>query len=66
MPKGSGLGLSIVHSLVVERYKGKVSIKNRVPDDYRKGTTVEIWLKSASPEVARADAVIQEMRAEAV
>jgi signal transduction histidine kinase len=56
--KGSGLGLSIVHSLVVERYNGKVGIRNRVPDDYRKGTTVEIWLKSTSPEVPSTDGII--------
>jgi signal transduction histidine kinase len=48
--KGSGLGLSIVHSLVVERYKGKIEIKNRVPGDYRQGTTFVVWLKIASPQ----------------
>lgn len=47
--KGSGLGLSIAHALVVDRYNGRIEIKNRVKDDYRKGTTVEIWLKSALP-----------------
>ena len=45
--KGSGLGLSIAHSLVVGRYGGRIEIKNRIPDDYTKGTTVEIWLKNA-------------------
>jgi CHASE3 domain sensor protein len=45
--KGSGLGLSIAHALVVDRYNGKIEIKNRVNDDYRKGTTVEIWLLGA-------------------
>jgi signal transduction histidine kinase len=45
--KGSGLGMSIVHALVVERYKGKITLRNRVPDDYRKGTVVEIWLPKA-------------------
>jgi CHASE3 domain sensor protein len=42
--KGTGLGMSIVHALVVERYDGRIEVKNAVPDDYRKGTTVEIWL----------------------
>jgi signal transduction histidine kinase len=45
--KGSGLGMSIVHALVVERYKGAVNILDRVPGDYSKGTTVEIWLPKA-------------------
>jgi signal transduction histidine kinase len=42
--KGSGLGMSIVHALVVERFKGEVEILNRVPGDYTRGTTVKIWL----------------------
>jgi signal transduction histidine kinase len=45
--KGSGLGMSIVHALVVERYKGSIRILNRVAGDYTKGTTVEIWLPEA-------------------
>lgn len=45
--KGSGLGMSIVHALVVERYKGKIDVKNAVPDDYKKGTSIEIWLRKA-------------------
>ena len=45
--KGSGLGMSIVHALVVERYRGMVLIKNRVDGDYRQGTSVEIWLPKA-------------------
>lgn len=36
--KGSGLGLSIVRTLV-ERYKGKIWVGDRVYEDYRKGTT---------------------------
>jgi signal transduction histidine kinase len=44
---GSGLGLSIVYALVVERYSGKVSIKDRIPGDYTKGTMVEMWLHNA-------------------
>lgn len=42
--KGSGLGLSIVHALVTDRYGGRVAVKDRVADDFSKGTTVEIWL----------------------
>jgi len=44
---GSGLGLSIVYALVVERYSGKLAIKDRVPGDHTKGTVVEMWLRSA-------------------
>jgi signal transduction histidine kinase len=36
--KGSGLGLSIVRALV-ERYKGKIWVGDRVYKDYTKGTT---------------------------
>lgn len=36
--KGSGLGLSIVRTLV-ERYRGKVWVGDRVYEDYSKGTT---------------------------
>jgi two-component system sensor histidine kinase VicK len=45
--KGSGLGMSIVHALVTERYKGKVFLKDRVPGDHTKGTTIEVWLPKA-------------------
>jgi signal transduction histidine kinase len=36
--KGSGLGLSIVRALV-ERYRGKIRVGDRVYEDYMKGTT---------------------------
>ena len=36
--KGSGLGLSIVRTLV-EKYKGKIWVGDRVYEDYTKGTT---------------------------
>jgi two-component system, OmpR family, sensor histidine kinase VicK len=45
--KGSGLGMSIVHALITERFKGTVRVLNRIADDYSKGTTVEIWLPKA-------------------
>ncbi len=45
--KGSGLGLSIVRALVVDRYSGKLQLKSRIDDDYTKGTSVEVWLPRA-------------------
>ena len=42
--KGSGLGLSIVQAIVVERYHGHVSIRNRLEGDHSKGTIVDILL----------------------
>jgi two-component system, OmpR family, sensor histidine kinase VicK len=45
--KGSGLGMSIVHALVVGRYKGKLQIKNRVKNDPTQGTSIEVWLPKA-------------------
>ena len=44
---GKGLGLSIAHALVVNRYSGKIELKNRVEGDYSKGTRVEVWLPKA-------------------
>ena len=44
--KGSGLGLSIVRTLV-ERYKGKIWIGDRVYQDYTKGTTFGIIFPAA-------------------
>jgi CHASE3 domain sensor protein len=44
---GSGMGMSIVHALVVGRYAGRVRVTDRVPGDYTKGTSVEIWLPAA-------------------
>ncbi|MGI0092436.1 MAG: sensor histidine kinase [Nitrososphaerales archaeon] len=43
--KGSGLGLSIVHALAVERYKGNVRITNR--KDCQSGAVAEVWLPKA-------------------
>jgi two-component system, OmpR family, sensor histidine kinase VicK len=45
---GAGLGLSIVHALLVERYSGRVAITDRVEGDFTKGTKVEVWLRRAS------------------
>jgi signal transduction histidine kinase len=45
---GSGLGMSIIHALVIERYKGKIPLRNRIENDYKQGTIVEIWLPNAN------------------
>ena len=44
--KGGGLGLSIVRTLV-ERYKGKIWVGDRVYEDYSKGTTFGIIFLAA-------------------
>lgn len=41
---GSGLGLSVVHALVTDRYAGRAGVRNRVEKDFTKGTTLEVWL----------------------
>jgi two-component system, OmpR family, sensor histidine kinase VicK len=51
--RGTGLGMSIIHALVVERYRGSVAVKNRVQDDYSKGTTLEITLRNGASETSR-------------
>lgn len=43
--KGIGLGMSIIHALVVDRYGGRISLKNRVEGDHTQGTVIEIFLK---------------------
>ncbi len=45
--KGSGLGMSIVHALVSERYGGRVEVRDRVEGDHTQGTKVEVWLRKA-------------------
>ena len=42
--RGSGLGLSIIHALVVSRYGGKAFVSSGLTEDQR-GTTIEIWLR---------------------
>ncbi len=44
---GKGLGLSIVHTLVVGRYSGLLSIRNRSESEKTHGTRVEISLPKA-------------------
>jgi signal transduction histidine kinase len=46
--KGSGLGLSIVRALIVDRYSGRVRVRDRVEGDYTKGTVVELWIPEPS------------------
>jgi two-component system, cell cycle sensor histidine kinase and response regulator CckA len=45
---GSGLGLSIVHALVVDRYSGRVNLRNTEERDHTKGTTMEVILLQAA------------------
>ena len=45
--KGSGLGMSIARALIVDRYAGRIAVRNRIEGDYSKGTLVEIWLPKA-------------------
>ena len=42
--RGKGLGLSIVHALVVGRYSGSVTIRNRVEGDYTQGSCVQMLI----------------------
>ncbi|HZW55795.1 MAG TPA: HAMP domain-containing sensor histidine kinase [Nitrososphaerales archaeon] len=43
--KRTGIGLSIVNALVVERYGGTVELTNRVPNDYAQGAQIELRLQ---------------------
>jgi len=45
--RGSGLGLSIVHALVSDRYLGGITVRDRVTGDPTKGTIMEILLPRA-------------------
>jgi signal transduction histidine kinase len=51
--KGSGLGLSIVLALVVNRYSGILRFKDRIEGDLTKGTAVEVWLPKAEDRAPR-------------
>jgi signal transduction histidine kinase len=39
-----GLGMSIVHALVVGRYGGRIQVRDRVAGDHGRGALVDIWL----------------------
>ncbi len=49
---GSGLGLSVV-SLLVDRYKGLVHVKDRIPGDHGKGACFEVALPKDRDEGER-------------
>ena len=51
--KGAGLGLSIV-SLLVRRYNGLVTVRDRVDGDYTKGACFEVALPKVMGEASRA------------
>ncbi len=44
--KGMGFGLSVVKK-IIERYNGKISVENRVKDDYTKGSNFVVLLPEA-------------------
>jgi two-component system, OmpR family, sensor histidine kinase VicK len=46
--RGSGLGMSIVRALVIDRYGGAIKVSDRIHGDYSKGTSVEVWIPKAS------------------
>jgi signal transduction histidine kinase len=46
--KGSGLGMSIVRALVIDRYGGSIRIKDTIEGDYTKGTIVEMSLPKST------------------
>jgi two-component system, OmpR family, sensor histidine kinase VicK len=45
--KGTGLGMSIIHALVVNRYNGKIDVSNRA--DRPSGTRIRVWLPMFNP-----------------
>jgi signal transduction histidine kinase len=44
---GSGLGLSIAHALITDRYLGRIEVEDRVQGDYTQGTSFLIFLQKA-------------------
>jgi len=48
--RGSGLGMSIIHALVVNRYGGRAFVASESSKESKerkkKGTTIEVWLRS--------------------
>ncbi len=50
--RGGGLGMSIVHALVVNRYRGKVAVENRTEGT---GTVVTVWLPIFSSDLGKID-----------
>ncbi|MFI5420252.1 MAG: ATP-binding protein [Nitrososphaerales archaeon] len=44
---GSGLGMSIVHALIVDRYGGRITLGSKVEGDYARGTTFDLILPRA-------------------
>ena len=42
--------MSIVNTLVVKRYGGRVVVEDRVKGDYLEGTAVTIWLRKYGDE----------------
>ncbi len=42
--KGSGLGMSIVRALAIDRYGGSIKVRDRVEGDYTKGTSIDVLL----------------------
>jgi two-component system, OmpR family, sensor histidine kinase VicK len=48
---GKGLGLSIVHALIVGRYSGRIEVKDRIEGDHSKGACIQILLpmKTVTP-----------------
>jgi signal transduction histidine kinase len=44
--RGSGLGMSIVHALVVHRYNGRLEVTS-TQEASSSGTTIHVWLKKA-------------------
>lgn len=46
--KGTGLGMSIVQALVVDRYGGRIQVKDNMLGDHTTGALIEIMLPRAS------------------